>query len=29
MAATQKELTDMIVSRPDDAVAPLPQIGMA
>jgi hypothetical protein len=29
MAAMQKELTDMIASRPDDAVAPLPQIGMA
>ena len=29
MAAVQKELTDMIASRPDDAVAPLPQIGMA
>ena len=29
LAAMQKELTDMIASRPDDAVAPLPQIGMA
>jgi arylsulfatase A-like enzyme len=29
MVAVQKELTDMIASRPDDAVAPLPQIGMA
>ena len=29
VAAVQKELTDMIASRPDDAVAPLPQIGMA
>jgi hypothetical protein len=29
MAAVQKELTDMIASRPNDAVAPLPQIGMA
>ena len=28
-AAIQRELSDMIASRPDDAVAPLPQIGMA
>ena len=28
-AKVQRELTDMIASRPDDACAPLPQIGMA
>ena len=28
-AAVQRELMDMIASRPDDACAPLPQIGMA
>ena len=27
--AAQKELEDMIASRPKDQVAPLPQIGMA
>ena len=29
VASIQRELTDMIRSRPDDAVAPLPQVGMA
>ena len=28
-AAAQRELTDMLRSRPDDARAPLPQVGMA
>jgi hypothetical protein len=28
-AAAQRELTDMLHSRPDDARAPLPQVGMA
>ncbi|NBS72068.1 MAG: sulfatase, partial [Betaproteobacteria bacterium] len=28
-ATKQKELMDMIASRPDDACDPLPQIGMA
>ena len=28
-AAVRRELADMIASRPDDAVAPLPQVGMA
>ena len=28
-AKAQRELMDMLASRPDDAVAPLPQIGMA
>jgi len=28
-AAVQRELTDMIHSRPQDACAPLPQVGMA
>jgi hypothetical protein len=27
--AVQRELTDMIRSRPQDACAPLPQVGMA
>jgi len=29
LISTQKELTDMVRSRPDDAVARLPQVGMA
>ncbi|MEO6596707.1 MAG: sulfatase/phosphatase domain-containing protein, partial [Planctomycetota bacterium] len=28
-AAVRRELSDMIASRPADAVAPLPQVGMA
>jgi len=29
MAAVQRELADMIASRPDDACLPLEQVGMA